>query len=251
MDSRLPSMIWGDWGAAGARHLGKHADLLLVVDILSFSTCVDVAVARGASVYPHPYHDHRRATEFARHIGGEVAGPRGDRRYAHSLSPHSLCGIEAGTRLVLPSPNGSAVSAALPDVPVIAVSLRNLDAVAAFVQAHAPNRHIAVIAAGEHWPDGTLRPAIEDVLGAGAIMDAIDCPCSPEAEVMRNAFRSSRTRLDDLVRGSMSGLELAGKGYANDGEVALQVNASNAVPLKQGGAGTPFVEQNLIEAKLP
>ena len=85
----------------------------------------------------------------------------------------------------------------------------------------------------------------------GAIMDAIDCPCSPEPEVMRNAFRSSRTRLDDLVRGSMSGLELAGKGYANDIEVALQVNASNAVPLKPAGAGTPFVEQNLIEAKLP
>jgi len=38
------------WGPTGARDLVSHSDVLVVVDVLSFSTSLSVAVTRGARV---------------------------------------------------------------------------------------------------------------------------------------------------------------------------------------------------------
>src|SRR3546814_10471849 len=70
-----------------------------------------------------------------------------------SLSPASLRQLAPGTHLVLPSPNGSALSAMLRDRTAFAGSLRNASAVAAAAQdaaAESIRKRIAVIAAGEH-----------------------------------------------------------------------------------------------------
>src|SRR2546423_1373102 len=40
------------WGAAGARSLAAACDVVVVVDVLSFTTCISVATAHGATVLP-------------------------------------------------------------------------------------------------------------------------------------------------------------------------------------------------------
>jgi 2-phosphosulfolactate phosphatase len=225
-----------EWGPEGARRFVGHAGAIVIVDVLSFSTCVDVAVARGATVYPFAYGDPGAAAGAARNLGAEVAGPRGSTEYRFNLSPSSLFAIEAGTKLVLPSPNGSAISAATRTVPVLAGCLRNARAVANRAAALARGAAVAVIPAGERWPDGSLRPAIEDLIGAGAIVEELSLPCSPEAAVAGEVFCSVRLRLGELLRGCVSGQELINRGFAQDVEAAIELNVSTAAPLLVNGA---------------
>ena len=95
---------------------------------------------------------------------------------------------------------------------------------------------VAVIPAGERWPDGSLRPSIEDLIGAGAVIEALGLPCSPEAVIAREIFCSVRLRVGELVRGCVSGQELINRGYAQDVEVAIDLDASIAAPLLANGA---------------
>ena len=230
------AMALSEWGLQGARKFDGRVGALIVVDILSFSTCVDIVVARGAKAYPFADADARAVRLAAQAFGAEPAGPRGSSEHRFSLSPVSLLAIEPGTRLLLPSPNGSAISAAVHATPVLAGCLRNARAVAARAATIAMGAEVAVIPAGERWPDGSLRPAIEDLIGAGAILDALGLPCSAEAEVALQAFRSARSDVADLVRGCVSGQELIGRGYPEDVEAALQMNVSDAAPLLVDGA---------------
>jgi 2-phosphosulfolactate phosphatase len=232
------SIAVSEWGPEGARKFGESAGAIVIVDVLSFSTCVDIAVSRGATVYPFANGDRRAAARMARTIGAELAGPRGSLKHRFSLSPSSLLEIEAGTKLVLPSPNGSAISAMTRTVPVLAGCLRNARAVARKAASIARGSPVAVIPAGERWPDGSLRPAIEDLIGAGAIIEELGLPCSPEAEIARQAFRSARPELADLLRGCASGRELIDRGYPHDVEAAIELNVSTTAPLLVDGAYT-------------
>jgi 2-phosphosulfolactate phosphatase len=209
---------------------------MVVVDVLSFSTCVDIAVGRGARVYPFPDTDRAAAEGLAVRFGGEVAGPRGISRYRYSLSPVSLSAIAAGTKLVLPSPNGSAISFAARSAPVLTGCLRNARAVARKAAEIAQGTAVAVIPAGERWPDGGLRPAIEDLIGAGAIIQELAGACSPEAEVARQAFLAAAAGLAEVLRGCVSGQELIQRGFPQDVEVALALNVSGTAPCLIDGA---------------
>ena len=73
-------------------------------------------------------------------------------------------------RCVLPSQNGAEITLQAARIAKIVFGgcLRNALAVAAAAQRCGSSFN--VIAAGERWPDGSLRPALEDWLGAGAIL---------------------------------------------------------------------------------
>ena len=97
-------------------------------------------------------------------------------------------------------------------------SLRNARAVARWAleqQGDKGDRFVvAVIAAGEEREDGSMRFALEDLLGAGAIVDAladvgIDY-CSPEAAAAASAFTGLRNATGHLIGASASGRELVG-----------------------------------------
>jgi 2-phosphosulfolactate phosphatase len=145
-----------EWGLAGVEALAPVSDVLIVVDVLVFSTAVDIAVARVATVLPYRWRDGS-AEAFAESKGALLASSRSARGY--SLSPPSLQSIPAGTALVLPSPNGSTLCTMAGAVTTFAACLRNCRAVAA--HGRACGSRIAVVPAGEQWGDGTLRPAID------------------------------------------------------------------------------------------
>ena len=202
----------------------------MIVDVLSFTTAVDIAVARGAAVMPYGRRG-RAASELASSKGAVLAGRRGATG-AWSLSPASLESIPPGTILLLPSPNGGAVSLATGGRKTLAACLRNCGAVAR--KARACGARVAVIPAGEQWRGGSLRPSIEDLIGAGAVIAQLPGRLSPEAEAAVAVFERFRGRLQDAIASSVSGRELADRGFLRDIEVAAELDASTAVPRLAG-----------------
>jgi 2-phosphosulfolactate phosphatase len=151
-----------EWGRDGLAAQLSGSDVIVIVDVLSFSTCVDVAVGRGAAVLPFGS-PGAEAEAFARTVGAECATARGQGHL--SLSPATLAHLESGQKVVLPSPNGAALSRQTGQVRTLTACLRNAAAVARAAERAGPR--ITVVAAGERWPSGALRPALEDWIGAG------------------------------------------------------------------------------------
>nr|WP_283816680.1 2-phosphosulfolactate phosphatase [Phenylobacterium glaciei] len=208
-----------------------HVSVFVIVDVLSFSTAVDIAVGRGALIYPFPLGDHEAAKDAAAKVGAVAAAPKRAAGGQFSLSPASLRALNPGDRLLLPSPNGSRLSLACGEMPVLAGCLRNARAVAAKARELAGQGDIGVIPAGERWPGDTLRPAVEDLVGAGAIIDALEGEMTSEARVARDAWRSAQPDLDAMIRDCLSGRELIARGFEIDVDLALQSEASAAAPM--------------------
>jgi len=93
----------------------------VVVDVLTFSTAVSVAVGRGIAVLPYDLAEPG-AEQFAASRGAQLAVRSRDVSASQpwSLSPRSLMAGPFTPRLVLPSPNGSAIAAAARGVVVAA-----------------------------------------------------------------------------------------------------------------------------------
>ena len=131
-----------EWGPAGIAALAPCSDVIVLVDVLSFSTCVDVALSRGARVYPYRWRD-TSARDFAVSVGAVLAGPRSHEEI--SLSPASLRQLPPGRASCCPHRMGRPFHGSR-----IATSahrcLRNAAAVARAAQAYGPR--IGVVPAG-------------------------------------------------------------------------------------------------------
>lgn len=218
------------WGEQGLKALAPHSEVVVIVDVLSFSTAVDVAVSRGALVYPFGQ-SGESAEAFAAERQAELAGF--GRRV--SLAPASMLLLAPGERIVLPSPNGSTLTTLAGERVVLTGCLRNYRAVAEFVQTAGAS--VAVIAAGERWwPERNLRPALEDMLGAGAIISELSGPLSPEARAATAVFHQAQSDLHATLLACASGKELVEKGLAESVGMAAELGCSSAVPLLQKGA---------------
>jgi len=237
-----------EWGPTGARAV--TADLAVVVDVLSFTTTLSVAVERGITVFPYRWRDDSVAA-YARERDAAVAVGRLEAREQAgqvSLSPAAMAQVEGLERLVLPSPNGSTIAHLLADsgATVVAASLRNASAVARWLLPHlGSGASLVVVPAGERWPDDSLRPCAEDLWGAGAVLHAlleagvewgVD-DLSPEARLAVATFGAAVD--GDLVRdlhACAGGRELAAAGFADDVDIAAQLDVSTVVPVLRGDA---------------
>ncbi|MER5183137.1 2-phosphosulfolactate phosphatase [Streptomyces sp. NPDC002896] len=232
-----------EWGPVGAERLAPEVACLVVVDVLSFTTAVTVAAESGIRVFPYRWRDETAAA-FADRMDAVLAVGRRKATPVSpwSLSPAALRRAPFTPRLVLPSPNGSAIAAVARGSVVVAASLRNGTAVGRWLanNGYGTAEHpVGVIAAGERWPDGSLRPALEDLLGAGAVITSLRehgaGTLSPEAAMAAGAFAGTPD-VSAAVTASSSGRELAEGGFAEDVAVATEMDACTVVPVLTGGA---------------
>ena len=96
-------------GSAGRSRYRHGADLIVVVDVLSYSTAVDIAASRGAMIYPHPWKDAlgRRKSSQEGLVRPLASGQ--EELAVSRFQPVSIAGgHETGQEvLLMPSPNGS------------------------------------------------------------------------------------------------------------------------------------------------
>ena len=233
-----------EWGVAGATLAAARGDAVVVVDVLSFSTTVTIATARGCTCFVYS------AGEINDMGGMAVVADRLDARAMSkdrrttpgeiSLSPASLvAAAPVDQRIIVTSLNGAAVAAAATEAPMLVVaSLRNATAAAELVRAALAGgaaKRVTVIACGEQWSSVTdraagLRPSLEDWLGAGLVCEvlaAMGLTLSAEAAVAAAAWTGS-----EPLRHCVSARELNAAGFADDVELALQVDADVVVPVR-------------------
>lgn len=115
--------------------------------------------------------------------------------------------------------------------PVVGGRIQNCAAVADWVLARQGERGdrftVAVVAAGEERLDGSIRFAMEDLLGAGAVIDALAAVgidyCSPEAAAACAAYTSLKRAAAHLISASESGIAL--------GKRMLDLDPTTDVPI--------------------
>ncbi|MDJ1115509.1 2-phosphosulfolactate phosphatase [Microbacterium dauci] len=189
-----------DWGVEGLERLAP-ADVVVVVDVLRFSSTVAARVAAGEEV---PHDDA-----------------------AHAVSR-----------------NGAAVATAAASAPVVFLGcLQNASAVASAVLAEQARRgartSVNIVAAGELTDVGSLRFAVEDQLGAGAVLAALEAlgvdHTSPEAAAASEAFRGLRGAVKHLLTASGSGQELLDAGRRDEVLAAAVHDSVASVPVLRDG----------------
>lgn len=251
-----------DWGRQGlVSLLGGGVRTVVVVDVLRFTTAVDVACGRGAAVTPYGADDDGAAAGEAARRGAVLAttAAAGGDTTSPSLSPVSLRNLTGSDHLLLPSPNGGSLAAAAAEagVVVLAGCLRNAAAVAGAITAFP----VGIVAAGERWPDGSLRVAVEDAWGAGAVVRALSPPAATDAgmgllalfadpgaatQPTRSHSRSLSPEaawtaanlpndLPSILPKTASGRELRDAGWSLDIEVAAALDVSRSVPRLDAG----------------
>ena len=213
-----------EWGLSGLKQLAPISDVVLIINVSSVSTALDIAAARGASVFPYPLSESAQA--YAESLRATLASS--DRGFGYSLSPASLRSLPPGSRLVLPSCNGAALAFSANHPLVLASCLRNASASGRL--ATRLGSTFAVIPAGEAWPDGELRPSLEDWVGAGAVIASLPGKPSPEANLAALSFEHLRANLSDSIRQASSGKELVSRGFSLDVQLAAELDVSRNVP---------------------
>lgn len=234
-----------EWGPVGARLAAERGDVVVIVDVLAFSTSVVLVADRGGIPLSYSAGEldamggcDRAAADLRAEV---VARDRASTTDRFSLSPASLATVGPGDRVIFTSLNGAACTSAASQAPLVIVgALTNRTAVADTIRRTLRAGLAArctIIACGERWtsvadePD-SLRPSVEDLLGAGAIASAArDLRLSPEAAIAASSYEAVADRVPETLRGCVSGRELIDRDFPDDVERAARVDSSGAVPV--------------------
>ena len=187
-----------DWGVAGAGRV-EAADVAVVVDVLHATTSVERRVSGGETVAVAELDDRGETAQIATLLA------------------------DAGAT-------------------VVAGCLRNRSAVADWIiakQAELGRRtSIVVIAVGELDDTAETRFAVEDLFGAGAVIEALGLRgidfTSPEAAAAAAAYEGLRNGVGHLLSASATAQQLAQAGATQHVQAAREVDVSSVVPVLDG-----------------
>lgn len=217
--------------------------IAVVIDVLRASTSIATALEAGATaVWPTPSVAVARATRDRLPAGTLLGGERGGLPPAGfdlGNSPLDYTPARVGGRaVVVTTTNGTAALAACRDARAVVIgALVNRAAVAAFLRRRGsgPDRvAVHLVCAGT---DGAVSG--EDVLGAGAIVDAAAGPADrldAASSAARAAFRrvvaggTPEAALADAFRETPGGANLIALGMQRDLAAAARLDAVAVVP---------------------
>ena len=215
---------------------------VVVIDTLRATTTIACAVALGISV-----ETVASIAEAKRRRGPRVliAGERGGKKlpgFDLGNSPVDVVDAARGTlvgkRLVLTTTNGTGAIARSAAARAIYVgALVNASAIA---RAVANDESLVLLCAGR-----TTGVALEDLLGAGAIIAALPAGCFDEAQLSDGArlsldlFRRSKTRLPAFLRECESGRNLLRMGATADVALCAELDRNAVAPRLLRGRFSP------------
>lgn len=233
-----------EWGAIGAKLAASRGDIVVIVDVLSFSTSVTIVLSNGGT--PFSYSDQEIKDQGGREkvenrLNAEIISR--DRQLTDSrfsLSPVSLKAVKPLDRIVLTSINGAHCVSSAAKSPIVLIGaltnrLATAEAVSQLLRLNKTNR-CTLVACGELWssifPDEQgMRPSIEDLIGVGAIAEALssEFSLSIEAQNAVNAFSSYRDDLLHVLSSSISGRQLISREFEGDVELASVLDSETEV----------------------
>jgi 2-phosphosulfolactate phosphatase len=226
-----------EWGRDGARRVAARGDVAVIVDVLRFSTTVVAAVANGWQI--RPCASEQEVVESS--LRGEIADGRNAAAALSPLDYRQQASVTPPPVVALQSLNGATCSRIQGAARVIAGALVNATAAGKYLEKRVMDgARVTVVSCGERWEesgaDGPLRFAMEDYIGAGAIISAIRRGRkSPEALACEGAFLAVHDRLPEVLESCGSGIELANKGRIEDVKFAARLDSISVVPGLAGG----------------
>jgi 2-phosphosulfolactate phosphatase len=233
-----------EWGAIGAKIGAARGDIVVIVDVLSFSTSVTIVLSNGGTAFSYSnqeIQDQGGREAVARRLNAEIISR--DREFTDSrfsLSPVSLKNVKTQDRIVLTSINGAHCASSASNSPIVLIGaltnrLACAEAIAQLLRMNKAGR-CTLVACGELWssiyPDEEgMRPSIEDFIGVGAIAEELgfEFTLSIEAQNAVTAFNSSRDELLDVLRSSVSGRQLRSRGFGGDVDLASELDSERVV----------------------
>ncbi|MEX0799824.1 MAG: 2-phosphosulfolactate phosphatase [Dehalococcoidia bacterium] len=209
-----------------------------VVDTLRASSTIVTLLERGVpEILPAASIDDARTMRerLPDHLLCGEAGGLPPPGFDYGNSPAEFTSAElAGRSVILATSNGTRVLASLSSSPAVVVGAPlNREAVAAALLALGAehSRDACVVCAAA--PSGAL--ALEDALGAGAIVEAalrLDPSLQPTdaARFARQAFRACRDDLPAALASGRHGVELVDAGFGADVAFCARLDVSAVVP---------------------
>ncbi len=187
------------WGFKLTDDISAQYDVCIIVDVLSFSTSLDILVSTKEYIQKSDNHIVQLSSK----------------------------------KLNIPSPVGLPNQLNLLQVPILVGCLRNARAVAK--AAMQLGNSVLVIPVGDKLAEENYKTCSEDFIAAGAIISYLKGTHSAESRAAQDIYNSSKDDIEEMVKLSSSARTMMLEGFGEEVDLACQFNRSKRIPFLDRG----------------